>query len=274
MEMPIVEYRNIRVLTTALIAEQYGAEEKQIHDNFANNRQRYEEGRHYFCLQGEALRAFKELPENIGIVSKNAPVLYLWTEKGALLHAKSLNTDRAWEIYDKLVEEYFRSAVIKVQDSYMIADPVKRAERWIAEYQEKKALEQTVAVQKVQIEEQQETIEVQTEQIEVMTPKADYCDTVLNSPDLLCVTEICKDYGMGAAKFNQKLKELGIQYKQGSIWVLYSKYENQGYTRTKTVPFSGGKMKPQTYWTQKGRMFLYEKLKEKGILPKSEQKKV
>ncbi len=291
-ELTIIEHNSQRVLTTSLLAEGYGADEKQIYDNFANNKFRYEEGKHYYCLTGDELKAFKDNPQHEGLVGKNAPSLYLWTEKGALLHAKSLNTDRAWDVYSQLVDEYFRVAAIKVRDSYMISDPVERAQRWIEETKEKQALAMKVEEQKVQIEEQQttiveqqdkiavqqdviteqkDTIEVQSEKIEVMSPKADYCDIITRSPMLMSVSEIAVDYGMTANKFNKKLSELGIQYNAGGVWTLYSKYDNQGYTRIKPVSGGNGKAKNRTYWTHKGRLFLYEILKENGVLPKVEQ---
>ncbi len=104
-----IEVRGIRVLTTKQISTAYGIEDWKIKQNFKNNQKRYVEGKHYICLQGEELRAFKSEVENFYFVGKTANKLYLWTEKGALLHAKSLNTDKAWEVYDYLVDFYFRA---------------------------------------------------------------------------------------------------------------------------------------------------------------------
>lgn len=103
-----IENNNQRVLTTAQIAERYETDAKRISENFKTNSNRYTEGKHYYCLTGDALRKFKEnYSGNSGLVDKRAPVLYLWTEKGALLHAKSLNTDKAWQAYEVLVDTYF-----------------------------------------------------------------------------------------------------------------------------------------------------------------------
>ena len=103
-----IEYSQQRVLTTAQLAEAYKTTTKTITDNFNNNKSRYIEGVHYFCLTGAELKAFKNYTENFGVVNKRTPCLYLWTERGALLHAKSLNTDKAWEVYEFLVDTYFR----------------------------------------------------------------------------------------------------------------------------------------------------------------------
>ena len=125
------------------------------------------------------------------------------------------------------------------------------------EQEKRKALEAETAVQKQQIAELQ--------------PKASYYDVVLNCKDLLSVTEIAKDYGKSGTWLNKKLHELGVQFKQGKIWLLYQKYAEKGYTSTKThtYPADDGEVhtKVHTYWTQKGRLFIYEQLKGEGILP-------
>lgn len=117
-----------------------------------------------------------------------------------------------------------------------------------------------------------ETVAVQNQQISELKPKASYYDVVLNCKDLVSVTEIAKDYGKSARWLNEKLHELGIQFKQGSkIWLLYQKYADKGYTSTKTQTFNGSDgnvhTKVHTYWTQKGRLFIYDLLKKQGILP-------
>lgn len=102
----VIEYRNIRVLTTQQIAEVYEADAKVISNNFNRNRDRYEEGKHFVCLEGEELKEFKtnhQFDE-----SSKVNKLYLWTEKGAFLHAKSLNTDKAWEAYSNLIDGYYK----------------------------------------------------------------------------------------------------------------------------------------------------------------------
>ena len=112
---------------------------------------------------------------------------------------------------------------------------------------------------------------VQEQQIAELKPKASYYDLVLQCKDLLSMTEIAKDYGMSAKGMNKLLHDLGVQYKQSGIWFLYSKYQSNGYTQTKTQNYSkpdGSQgVTTHTYWTQKGRLFLYELLKANEILP-------
>ena len=120
-----------------------------------------------------------------------------------------------------------------------------------------------------------DTVAVQEQQIAELKPKASYYDVVLNCADLLSTTKIAKDYGKSARWLNELLHELGIQFKQGDIWLLYQKYARNGYTNTKTQTFNGsdGKVhsKVHTYWTQKGRLFIYDVLKAESILPLIEQ---
>lgn len=120
------------------------------------------------------------------------------------------------------------------------------------------------------------TVAVQEQQISELKPKASYYDVVLNCPGLLSVSVIAKDYGKSAKWLNAYLHKKGIQYKQGKTWLLYQKYAECGYTCTKTstVPASDGTQhtKVHTYWTQKGRLFIYDTLKSDGILPLIEYK--
>lgn len=104
--LQIIVHDNRRLLTTNQLSESYGTEDKLIQQNFNNNKIRYKEGKHFVLLQGEELRSFKRNFENLG-VAPNINKLYLWTEKGAWLHAKSLNTDAAWDAYEMLVDEYY-----------------------------------------------------------------------------------------------------------------------------------------------------------------------
>ncbi|GGJ86298.1 AntA/AntB antirepressor [Lentibacillus kapialis] len=108
---------------------------------------------------------------------------------------------------------------------------------------------------------------VLTQQNNELQPKASYYDMVLQNKSLLSVSKIAKDYGMSAIKLNKLLHELGVQYKQGDIWLLYAKHQDKGYTQTTTHVIDADKSRVQTKWTQKGRLFIYSLLKEQGIFP-------
>ena len=117
--------------------------------------------------------------------------------------------------------------------------------------------------------------ERQNQLIGELKPKADYTDKILSSKGTVTINAIANDYGLTAIAMNKKLHELGIQYKQGDQWLLYRKYRACGYTHSKTIHFYRRDGRPDTKmnmeWTQKGRLFLYELLKKKGIVPTIEK---
>ena len=112
---------------------------------------------------------------------------------------------------------------------------------------------------------------MQGQQITELKPKASYYDVVLQCKELLTITQIAKDYGMSAVKMNKILKDMCIQFKQSGQWLLYQKYAEGGYTQSKTQRFvrkdGTDGIALHTYWTQKGRLFLYDLLKSEYVLP-------
>ncbi|MCD8905927.1 phage regulatory protein/antirepressor Ant [Staphylococcus chromogenes] len=145
--------------------------------------------------------------------------------------------------------------------SYMIDDPVKRAELWIEEQKEKQALQLENNMQKQKIAEYE--------------PKASYLDTILNNKSLVTVGQIAKDYGMSAQALNKLLHDLKVQYKQSGQWLLYSNLHDKGYTHSSTTEIEhkdgSTSVRMNTKWTQKGRLFIYDLLKDNDILPTIEQ---
>ena len=120
-----------------------------------------------------------------------------------------------------------------------------------------------------------EKVAVQGQQILEMKPKVSYYDVVLNCKDLISTSAIAKDYGKSAIWMNRYLHEKRVQFKQGDIWLLYQKYAEKGYTSTKTHTYPGSDgenhTKVHTYWTQKGRLFIYELMTSDGMYPLIEQ---
>lgn len=169
-------------------------------------------------------------------------------------------TETGKAIRQKLID---LEKAINHKDSYMIEDPIERAKVWIREQEARKQLEMKNAIQSQQIQELQ--------------PKASYYDVVLNCKDLLSISKIVKDFGKSARWLNGFLHDAGVQYRQGDIWLLYAKYQDQGYTSTKTQTFGGSDgeahSRVHTYWTQKGRLFIYDLLKKEGVLPVMERTK-
>lgn len=131
-----------------------------------------------------------------------------------------------------------------------------------------KVAEETIANLTIQAQEM-------SNRIEAMQPKVTYLDTILATTDAMLVTQIAQDYGMSARKFNAMLHDMGIQYKAGDQWILYSPYQGNGYIKSHTYTFDrndGSKgSRINTEWTQKGRLFLYDALKGEGIVPTMEK---
>lgn len=107
--------------------------------------------------------------------------------------------------------------------------------------------------------------------IQQMQKGNDYLNVILQSKGTLATTQIAADYGMTAVRFNKKLNEMRIQHKVNGQWILYSNLMGKGYVHSKTISFYHSDGRPDTRlcseWTQRGRMFLYDALKEIGILP-------
>lgn len=168
--------------------------------------------------------------------------------------------------FKKKVKEILKS--IRKHGLYAIDDLLNNPDMAIA------------ALQKLKEERQlrlkaQEEVAQKNQIIQELQPKATYYDLVLQNKSLVAISVIAKDYGMSAKKMNKILHELKIQFKQGNTWLLYQKYAGKGYTQSKTHTIDADYSKMHTYWTQKGRLFLYDLLKnKKGILPLIEQKDV
>lgn len=129
-----------------------------------------------------------------------------------------------------------------------------------------------------QLKEEREARLIAEQQVNELKPKATYYDRILANPALVTITVIAKDYGMSGAAMNKKLHELGVQYRQGNIWLLYSKYQKLGWTQSEThmIERNDGTEKAvvNTKWTQKGRLGLYELLKQNDVLPLIEKDEV
>lgn len=205
------EYKNIRVLTTQQIADAYGVETKKITDNFNNNKNRYLEGKHFICLEGEDLRQFKSETENLGF-AKNLNKLYLWTEKGAFLHAKSLNNDIAWDVYDGLVDNYFNKNQNEIPKDYPTA---------LRAYAD--ALER-----KQELEEKNKLLLSENER---MKPKEEFFDAVTDSKDAIDMGQVAKVLNypkIGRNKLFEILRDNGILQQNNQP---YQKYIDCGYFR-------------------------------------------
>lgn len=153
----------------------------------------------------------------------------------------------------------YRTYFIQVEKAWNSPDMVMKRALQIAD-------KRVIALQNKNNQLQLET-SVQKQQIAELQPKASYYDLVLQNKSLLSVSKIAKDFGKSAVWLNRFLHDLGVQYKQGDIWLLYAKHQDKGYTQTHTHVIDSEKSRVSTKWTQKGRLFIYDLLKNNGILP-------
>lgn len=251
-----VKFNEEIVITTKMLAQVYECKEQQIQQNFNNNPDRFIEGKHYYKLQGEELKKLRL--ENIELqISPMARVFYLWTKRGASRHCKMLGTDKAWEMFDTLEENYFNPKPQLTKHDQAILNIINS----------RTDIEQAIAIKDFE----KVVTEPLHDEIKVLKPKAHYTDIILQNKGLIKVTSIAKDYGMSAQEFNKLLCDFKIQYRLGNQWFLYKKYQNKGYTHSETINYKHKDGRDDvsiiTKWTQKGRLFLYEFLKEKDILP-------
>jgi len=222
--------------------------------NYIENLSEAKIGHGDFFTESQYLDSNNQKRPNYQVTKKGCEFIAhkLTGQKGAIFTAKYINKFHEME-----------TNLIKL-DSYMITDPIERAKTWIIEEQER---------QQLLIENKQKD-----QIIGELKPKADYMDMILKNPGLVTITQISKDYGMTAKKMNELLHCLKIQYKQSGQWLLYKEYHDKGYTHSQTIDIkrSDGRpdVKMNTKWTQKGRMFIYNLLKENDILPIIEQKKI
>lgn len=202
------------------------------------------------------------IPSNYKDKSGKSNRNYLITEKGVaqLIGGYSLAVEKAFALNVAYINK-FEEMKKELNNQFKVPTSLKEALLI--------ALEQQDKIETLEIESK-----IKDQQISELKPKATYYDMVLQCKALLSINVIAKDYGKTAQWLNDKLREFEVQYKQGNIWLLYQKYATHGYTQTKLQPINrstGPDVKAHTYWTQKGRLFIYELLKKNGYLPNIER---
>lgn len=187
--------------------------------------------------------------------------MYRLTKKGCELFGTRMTGVKGTQFAAFYVERFndMETHIKETEQSKVPTTYLEALEALVEKEKEKLALEEAN-------KEKQAQLEISNAKIAEYEPKADYVDKILQCNGVMCVTQVATDYGMNARQFNALLHELGIQYKVNGQWILYTKHQNKGYIKTKTFE-KNGKAYPSTYWTQKGRLFLYEELKRAGYMP-------
>lgn len=156
-KQPLIEWGGQVVITTSQLAEAYGATKDNISDNFNRNKDRFTPGKHYILLTGAELKEFKSQSAESGLVAKTASQLYLWTRRGASRHCKILGTDKAWEQFDYLEENYFDRQSVSVDLEQL--DPQTKLMNLLVQSISRNELEQKRQAEQLnRIEEKQEII--------------------------------------------------------------------------------------------------------------------
>lgn len=240
------------------IAKIHGRSIREINEVIVNNINRFKNGIDVIDLLNRSDR-FREIAKSNGWIGSNRTKrVYLLSERGYAKLLKILDDDKAWDIYDELVDTYFN---MRVAITYMTP---KKIEEVLTD-------PDTIIKLATQLKQEREGRLIAEQKVNELTPKATYYDKVLADKSLVPITVIAKDYGMSGRGMNQKLHELGVIYRQGRTWLLYAKYQKTGWTHSETIMVKkkDGSEKPVMYtkWTQKGRLGLYELLKQNDILP-------
>lgn len=265
-EIPVVEGgfgEGKRCLTDKTIAEIHGMQPKNVRARITDNLKRFKEDVDYIDLKvaydtSNNLELLQSLGYSKMQISK-AEHIYLLSERGYAKLIKIMDTDLAWDIHDKLIDEYF--AMRKVINS----DEQLKSNLLLKIYNGgQNGVLASKKLTELETRPLQDTIEKQSNTINELLPAANYTKKVLEDNDtLLTITQIAKDFGMSGQALNDLLHDLGVQYKQNGQWLLYSKYQGKGYARTVQSEIKNAK--PQTKWTQKGKKFINDTLRKKGI---------
>lgn len=263
-EIPVIEGgfgEGQKVVLAKTIAEIHEVKTDKINDLINNHIDEFEDGIDILSLKGN--KEFETLAKGNGLYTQNSlnssKYIYLLSEQGYMLLVGFMKTEKAKAIRKQLRREYF--AMRKVLNSSeqlksnLLLEIYNGGQNGVLASKKLTELETRPL---------QDTIEKQSNTINELLPAANYTKKVLEDNDtLLTITQIAKDFGMSGQALNDLLHDLGVQYKQNGQWLLYSKYQGKGYARTVQSEIKNAK--PQTKWTQKGKKFINDTLRKKGI---------
>lgn len=209
----VVAFKDVPVVTTAMLATFYGTDDVRIQQNHTRNADRFEEGKHFFKVEGEELRDFKLTSSEI--VSKNTRSIILWTERGAARHAKLLETDQAWEVFEKLEDCYFAGSKVQNPTSRELSK---------------------IEVLQMAMESEQKAIALQAK-VEVLEPKAAALEILSqNREGYLCLTDAAKHLHVKRNDLTNLLANHKMIYRRSTSsvirkgkWAAYEVYIKKGW---------------------------------------------
>lgn len=259
---------NQPLTNSKLVAEVFGKE----HRNVVRDIKNLIEGG---VLKNEQTPMFEETTY-INEQNKQSYPMFIMNQDGFTLLAMGFNGKKAMEFKLKYIEAFNAMKRQIEQNKPSVPQNYLEALKSLVKSEEEK---QQLALENKQ---QQATIlTISKENMELgnkiteMLPKVSYYDKILQSNATMTITQIAQDYGMSAVRMNKELESMRIQHKVRGQWILYGQFLKGGYVHSRAVDIirKDGQhdVKYNTEWTTKGRIFLYESLKAKGILPLIEQ---
>lgn len=184
--------------------------------------------------------------------------MYEMTKDGFSFLVMGYTGEKAGKFKEDFINEFNKREALLKSDDFILM-------------RSQQILQKRIELAEQKVKQLESENEEQKQLIDQMKKGNDYLNVILQSKGTLATTQIAADYGMTAVKFNKKLNEMRIQHKVNGQWILYSNLMGKGYVHSKTISFYHSDGRPDTRlcseWTQRGRMFLYDALKEVGILP-------
>ncbi|ASH85335.1 phage antirepressor KilAC domain-containing protein [Listeria monocytogenes] len=227
---------------------------------------------------GDLIVSARELHEFLGVKTKYKDWFPRMVEYGFVentdftLAAQKRATKNPKNPYTEIIDHHIKLPMAKEISMIQRSEKGKQARRYFLAVESAWNSPEMIMSRALEIANQQQ--QQMFSQLAELEPKAQYYDLVLQSPTLIKVTEIAKDYGFSARHLNSLLSDQGIQYNLSGTWFLRQQYADKGYTHSKTFTRSDGGTNSHTYWTQTGRLFIYETLKAMGIYPLLERQNI
>ena len=257
---------NQPLTNSKLVAEVFGKEHKHVRESIKK-----------LLTTAENSTVHQMFSESTYLNEQNKEQpMFIMNQDGFTLLAMGFNGKKAMEFKLKYIEAFNAMKRQIEQSKPSVPQTYLEALKSLVKAEEEK---QQLALENKKQQEQILTISKTNmelgNKITEMLPKVSYYDKILQSNATMTVTQIAQDYGMSAMKLNKELEAMKIQHKVRGQWILYGKFITGGYVHSRAVDIirSDGRhdVKYNTEWTTKGRIFLYESLKAKGILPLIEQ---
>lgn len=177
---------------------------------------------------------------------------YEMTKDGFSFLVMGYTGDKAGQFKEMFINEFNKREMMLKSDDYILA-------------RSQEILHNRLQLAEKQLEFAQETITIQSEQLKQQAPKVKSYDEYISSEGTFSATQIAKEYGWGAKTLNNKLREMGVQYKQHGQWLLFAKYSGKGYTKSVPHAFTHADgrvdVRMSTVWTAKGREYIHSLLK-------------